>query len=150
MRDGPQTESHFTRNQNVLIIKQVHIPPGQRTVLLTDRQVRQTGGETDRQTGEREACYFSSFFVGLCFLVSFLSYLLSSFPSLYRTDRQAESGRAREISQVDIIGQPLVPPAARPTGREGERQVTYRDSGSVTQVVRNKHEEGQVVKKKLW
>lgn len=42
--------------------------------------------------------------------VVFHSYLLGSFPSFHRADRQAESGRAREVRQVDVIGEPLIPP----------------------------------------
>lgn len=50
MRDRPKTESHFTRNQNVCIVKEVNVPPGQRAVLLTDRQVeRETGEGTERE-----------------------------------------------------------------------------------------------------
>lgn len=50
MRDWPKTKSHFTRNQNVCIVKEVNIPPGQRTVFLIDRQVeRETGDGRERE-----------------------------------------------------------------------------------------------------
>lgn len=38
VRDGPQTQGHFPRNQDICVVKEVDIPPGQRTVLLTDGQ----------------------------------------------------------------------------------------------------------------
>lgn len=34
MRDGPQAEGHFTRDQDVCVVKEVDVAPGQRTVLL--------------------------------------------------------------------------------------------------------------------
>lgn len=38
VRDGPQAEGHFTRNQDVCVVKEVDVAPGQRTVLLEDEQ----------------------------------------------------------------------------------------------------------------
>lgn len=34
--DWPQAEGHFTRNQDVSVVKEVDVAPGQRTVLLED------------------------------------------------------------------------------------------------------------------
>lgn len=45
MRDGPQAEGHFTRDQDVCVVKEVDVAPGQRTVLLEGVQ-RQTQVET--------------------------------------------------------------------------------------------------------
>lgn len=39
MRNRPKTKCHFTRDKNVFVIKQVDIPPCQRTVLLKDTHV---------------------------------------------------------------------------------------------------------------
>lgn len=58
MRDWPKTKSHFTRNQNVCIVKEVNIPPSQRTVFLIDREVeRETGDGREREVDmETDRC----------------------------------------------------------------------------------------------
>lgn len=63
MRHRPKAESDFTRDKNVCIVKQVNVPPGQRTVFLSDRRSKiyrkerqvyraQTEGKIDRHAGE--------------------------------------------------------------------------------------------------
>lgn len=92
MRDRPQTESHFTRDQNVLIVKEVHISPGQRTVLLMNRW-RGTQEQTDsvqHSLMEKILSHLSAI-VSLVYVLDFISYLFGSFPSLHRAYRQAKS-----------------------------------------------------------
>lgn len=38
VRDGPKAEGHFPRDQDVCVVKEVDVAPGQRTVLLEDEQ----------------------------------------------------------------------------------------------------------------